>query len=54
LWLQDFVKAFPNDTPLAVEAPAVRHAHLSLSGQAELAARLTRELLGHIAGGGAR
>jgi sugar phosphate isomerase/epimerase len=49
LWLQDFVKAFPNDTPLAVEAPSARHAHLSLSGQAELAARLTRELLGRFA-----
>jgi sugar phosphate isomerase/epimerase len=53
LWLQDFVRAFPDDTPLAVEAPSARHAHLSLSGQAELAARLTRELLGHIAHGDA-
>ena len=54
LWLQDFVMAFPKNTPLEIEAPAARHAHLSLSGQAELAARLTRDLLGSVASDEAR
>jgi sugar phosphate isomerase/epimerase len=52
LWLEDFVRAFPDGTPLAIEAPTVRHAHLSLAARAELAARLTRELLGRIAKAG--
>ena len=45
LWLEDFVSAFPEGTPLAIEAPAKRHGHLSRAGQAELAASLTRELV---------
>ena len=48
LWLKEFVRAFPMDTPLEVEAPSARHAHLSLAERAELAARRTRELLEQI------
>jgi sugar phosphate isomerase/epimerase len=49
LWLEEFVMAFPEGTPLAVEAPSAQHGQLPLAGQAELAARLTRELLEKIA-----
>lgn len=49
LWLEDFVKAFPESTPLAIEAPSKRHGYLSRAGQAELAAHLTRELVEKIA-----
>jgi sugar phosphate isomerase/epimerase len=52
LWLEDFVAAFPQDTPLAIEAPSARHAHLLAAGRAELAARLTRQLLDKIARNG--
>ena len=45
LWLHEFVTAFPADTPFAVEAPAARHAALSLADQASLAARMSRVLL---------
>jgi sugar phosphate isomerase/epimerase len=45
LWLADFVKAFPRDTPIAIEAPSARRAGLPPAERASLAASGTRQLL---------
>jgi len=49
LWLADFIRAFPRDTPIAVEAPSARRAGLPPAERASLAAsgtgRLLRELI---------
>lgn len=45
LWLADFVRAFPAGTPMAVEAPTLRHQALSLQERASLAAALSRSVI---------
>jgi sugar phosphate isomerase/epimerase len=45
LWLADFIRAFPRDTPIAVEAPSARRAELPPAERASLAASGTRQLL---------
>ncbi|MEX0405884.1 TIM barrel protein [Aquibium sp. LZ166] len=45
LWLEEFVAAFPEGTPVAIEAPAARHAHLGHAEQAKLAATMARAVI---------
>ncbi len=45
LWLADFIRAFPRDTPIAIEAPSARRAGLPPAERASLAAAGTRQLL---------
>ena len=45
LWLADFIRAFPRDTPIAIEAPSARRAGLPPAERASLAASGTRRLL---------
>jgi sugar phosphate isomerase/epimerase len=45
LWLADFIRAFPKDTPIAIEAPTARRAGLPPAERASLAASGTRQLL---------
>ena len=49
LWLADFIRAFPRDTPIAIEAPSARRAGLPPAERSSLAAsgtmRLLRELI---------
>lgn len=45
LWLVDFIKAFPRDTPIAIEAPSARRAGLPPAERATLAASGARQLL---------
>jgi sugar phosphate isomerase/epimerase len=45
LWLADFIRAFPKDTPIAIEAPNDRRAGLPAAERASLAASGTRQLL---------
>jgi sugar phosphate isomerase/epimerase len=45
LELADFVRAFPQGTPVSIEAPNSRHAHLSLVEQARLAADAAKRLV---------
>ena len=50
LWLSDFVAAFSVGTPVAIEAPAARHAGLSPLERAKLAGAACRRLLGEVGG----
>jgi sugar phosphate isomerase/epimerase len=45
LWLADFIRAFPQDTPIAIEAPSAHRAGLPAAERASLAASGTRQLL---------
>ena len=45
LWLADFIRAFPRDTPIAIEAPSAHRAGLPAAERASLAASGTRQLL---------
>jgi sugar phosphate isomerase/epimerase len=45
LWLADFIRAFPQDTPIAIEAPSADRAGLSPAARASLAAAGARRLL---------
>jgi len=44
LWLSEFVAAFPQDTPAAIEAPSARYASMPPSERARLAAAASRRL----------
>lgn len=48
LWLDDFVRAFPAGTPVAVEAPSRRHAGLHYLERAQMAGAASRALLSSI------
>ncbi len=45
LWLEEFIAALPPQTPLSIEAPSVKHAHLAPGERARRALESTRELL---------
>ncbi|SRR5579871_724852 len=45
LWLGDFIRAFPRDTPIAIEAPNERRGGLAPAARASLAMSGTRRLL---------
>jgi sugar phosphate isomerase/epimerase len=45
LWLGDFIRAFPPDTPIAIEAPNERRSGLAPAARASLAMSGTRRLL---------
>lgn len=45
LWLEEFVRAFPEDAAFAIEAPSTRHAALPPVERARKAARASRALL---------
>jgi sugar phosphate isomerase/epimerase len=45
LWLDEFIAAFPPDTPLAVEAPNAATKNLPIAERARLAGEATRRLL---------
>lgn len=49
--LADFVRGFADGTPISIEAPNARHAHLDLVEQARLAADSTKQLLARLAVG---
>ena len=49
LWLADFIRAFPRDTPIAIEAPSARRAGLPPAERATLAASGTKRLLRELA-----
>lgn len=45
LWLADLVRALPVGTPISIEAPSARHAHLSAAERAKLALTATQRFL---------
>lgn len=45
LWLEEFVRALPHNTPLSIEAPSAKHAHRPAAERAKLAIEATRKLL---------
>lgn len=45
LWLADFIRAFPRDTPIAIEAPSDHRGGLPPAARATLAGERTRRLL---------
>lgn len=45
LWLDDFIRAFPPETPIAIEAPSARRAGLPPAERARLAAAGAKRLL---------
>lgn len=45
LWLADFIRAFPRDTPIAIEAPSEHRGGLPPAARATLAAERTKRLL---------
>jgi len=49
LWLADFIRAFPPETPIAIEAPSARRAGLPPAERAGLAALGARKLLEEMA-----
>lgn len=51
LALIPLIQAIPTGTPVAIEAPSVKHAELSLKARATLAAKMTRALLAAVAAG---
>ncbi|TYL85652.1 sugar phosphate isomerase/epimerase [Bradyrhizobium rifense] len=48
LWLDDFVRAFPAETAVAIEAPSTRNAALPAVQRAKLAADACRKLLARV------
>jgi sugar phosphate isomerase/epimerase len=45
LWLADLLRALPVGTPISIEAPSARHAHLSAAERARLALTKTQTFL---------
>ncbi|BCH33645.1 AP endonuclease [Mesorhizobium sp. L-8-10] len=45
LWLSAFLRAFPRDVPVALEAPTIRHGELSTIDRLRLAAKLSRSVI---------